>query len=189
LITAYAFRAPILTALARAWVVDEPLQKADAILVPGGGIGWRPVEAAKLYHEGYAPKILILDVKPDTAVDVGVRAPDRDLMREVLIKKGVPDTNIIGIGKAVSSTYQDICVARDWAQSTAAKRILITTDIFHTHRLKWVARKVLDRNGIQSEVHAIIPPEYSLTNWWQTEEGLMSCNEEVIKYLMYRLKY
>jgi hypothetical protein len=44
LLASYYFRAPILTAIANAWIVNDPLQKAGAILGPGGGIGWRPMK-------------------------------------------------------------------------------------------------------------------------------------------------
>src|SRR5262245_1055099 len=35
-VSAYSLRAPLLTGLATAWVVDEPVTKADAIVVLGG---------------------------------------------------------------------------------------------------------------------------------------------------------
>src|SRR5689334_25139598 len=60
-ILAYAFRAPLFTGFANLWIVDDPPAKADAVVVLGGGLEYRPAAAAKLYREGYAPKILITD--------------------------------------------------------------------------------------------------------------------------------
>ena len=189
LFAAYTCRAPLLTGLANAYIVNEPLQKADAILVPGGGIGWRPIEAARLYQEGYAPKILVLDVKRDTSVAMGLRESEGAVMRQVLIGKGVPATNIVTVGQGVSSTFGDINAACDWAKTSGAKRLIIPTDFFHTRRLKWVANKVLTRNGLESEVRAVIPPEYAPTNWWQHEEGVIMFQNELIKFGFYRVKY
>jgi uncharacterized SAM-binding protein YcdF (DUF218 family) len=185
----YFFRTSILTGIAQAYIVNEPLQKADAIVVPGGGIGWRPIEAARLYHEGYAPKILIMDVKPDSAVEVGVREPDRDLMRQVLIKKGVPDTNIVAVGKAVSNTWDDISAAREWGKAARAKRLIVVTDLFHTRRVKWITRKLLDKSDIESEVRAVTPPEYTATNWWRHEEGLIMFQNELVKFGFYMARH
>src|ERR1039458_2085853 len=64
----FAFRSPLLTGLANAWIVNEPLERADAIVVLGGGLEIRPFEAARLYHEGLAPKVLLMDVDRKSVV-------------------------------------------------------------------------------------------------------------------------
>ncbi|MGI9533407.1 MAG: hypothetical protein ACR2NW_00515, partial [Thermodesulfobacteriota bacterium] len=40
-------------------VVEDPLEKADAIFVFGGSVPNRIIEAADIYTEGYAPVIII----------------------------------------------------------------------------------------------------------------------------------
>src|SRR3984885_6284532 len=60
----WAERTPILTEAARLWVVQDPLQAADAIAVLGGGENLRPFVAAELYKKGVADKILVANVKP-----------------------------------------------------------------------------------------------------------------------------
>ncbi len=47
LVGAYRFRAPILTAMANAYIVDQPLEKADAVVALGGGLQYRTFEAAR----------------------------------------------------------------------------------------------------------------------------------------------
>ncbi len=44
--------------VAQALIVDEPLQKADAIVVLGGGTGDREATGARLFAEGYAPLMM-----------------------------------------------------------------------------------------------------------------------------------
>ena len=51
----WSFRGQLLRGLANAWIVHDPLSRADAIVVLGGGMQTRPFEAARLYREGYAP--------------------------------------------------------------------------------------------------------------------------------------
>ena len=128
-------------------------------------------------------------MRPDTAVETGVREPERDLMRRVLIKKGVPDQAIVTVGKSVSSTYGDICAACDWAKTSGAKRLIIPTDLFHTRRLKWISQRVLGPAGIRCAVTALTPSDYASTNWWQHEDGLLAFQNEVVKYAFYLLKY
>ena len=46
LLVGYVFRAPLLTGLADAWVVNDPATNADAIVIPGGGLENRPFAVA-----------------------------------------------------------------------------------------------------------------------------------------------
>ena len=48
---AWVYRAPLLIGLGKAWIVDDPLTRADAIVILGGGIETRPFEAARLYRQ------------------------------------------------------------------------------------------------------------------------------------------
>jgi uncharacterized SAM-binding protein YcdF (DUF218 family) len=50
-------------------VVEDPLDKAQAIVVLSGGMPMRAREAAKLYNAGYAPQIwLTRGVEPAAAL-------------------------------------------------------------------------------------------------------------------------
>jgi len=64
LIACYIFRAPLLRGAASAWIVNEPLTKADVIVVLGGGPETRPFEAAKLYHQEVASRIMVMNPTP-----------------------------------------------------------------------------------------------------------------------------
>jgi hypothetical protein len=54
--------------------VHDVIQPADAIVVLGGGLETRPFAAAALYKNGFAPKILVSDVKRSRAEKLGVVA-------------------------------------------------------------------------------------------------------------------
>ena len=52
----------LLSAFSRlgSWVVvADPLVKADAIVVFGGQLPFRAMEAAAIYHEGWAPEVWV----------------------------------------------------------------------------------------------------------------------------------
>jgi uncharacterized SAM-binding protein YcdF (DUF218 family) len=185
----FAFRSPLLTGLANAWIVNEPLERADAIVVLGGGLETRPFEAARLYHEGLAPKVLLMDVKPSPTTKLGITSPEKDLTRQVLLKKEVPDSDCITIGNGVANTYDESRAVRAWLEKTGAKKIIIPTDLFHTRRVRWLFRKQLNGSGARALVVAVAPEQYRATNWWHHEEGLISFQNEVIKFAYYHLKY
>jgi uncharacterized SAM-binding protein YcdF (DUF218 family) len=189
LILAYAFRAPLLSGFARAWIIDEPPAKADAIVVLGGGVEYRPFAAAKLYKAGYAPKVLIMDVNLSWTEQRGLQEPERDVTRKILLHEGVPETAIERVGQAIHNTSGESLAVRDWAGAHHAGRLLVTTEIFHTRRVKWLFRKRFKGTGTDVRVVAVQPWEYQSTNWWKVEQGLLAFQNEWVKLPFYWLKY
>ena len=185
----YLFRAPLLTGLAEAWVVNDPVAKADAIVILGGWPELRPAEAARLFHQGYAPRILCTDVKLSPAAEMGIALSERELTRRVLLSNNVPETAIIVVGKSVANTYEESLAVRTWVEATKAKSIIIVTDLAHSRRARWIFRKELKGTGAQIQMHAVKPKQYGITDWWRHEDGVRASQDEFVKYLYYRLKY
>jgi uncharacterized SAM-binding protein YcdF (DUF218 family) len=181
----WLFRVPLLTGLARAWVVDEPLTKADAIVVLGGHPELRAVEAARLYHLGIAPRILYMDVKIPPGLDPGIMPSEREETRRLLVTNNVPESAMTAIGGAVANTYDESLAVRAWALQNGAKSILITTDLFHTRRARHQFKKEFKATGVQVRVHAVIPPDYGVNNWWRQEDGFLAFQNEILKSVYY----
>src|SRR5262249_40650775 len=116
---AWAARASILRGVADLWVVSDDTDKADAIVVLGGGVGARPFVAADLYKRGLAQQILIANVRPDPVAELKIVPPETDLTRQVLIRLGVPPAAIIEFGAGVSSTYEEARAILDSAKNSA----------------------------------------------------------------------
>ena len=188
-VTSYVFRAPLLRGAARAWVVNDPLTQADAIVVLGGGMETRPFDAARLYHLGLAPKILLTATKPEPSEQLGLNPPETEIARRILVKKDVPDSAIAVAPGFVNSTYDEAVAVRDWAKTNHIKNLIIATDVFHTRRAAWVFRKELGPAGIRVEMDAVPVREYTLNNWWQHEQGVVAFQNELLKYAYYRIKY
>jgi uncharacterized SAM-binding protein YcdF (DUF218 family) len=189
LLAAWLFRAPLLTGLADAWIVTDPPVEADAIVVLGGGVQTRPFEAARLYHQAYAPKILIASPKLRPTDKLGFTPPDTDVTKQILLNQGVPETAILVFGKKVTSTYDESLALRDWAKASGAKNVVVISDPFSSRRVRWLFSKYLNPKGTHVITRAAPALEYASTNWWQHEEGLIAFENEVIKYGYYRIKY
>ena len=52
-------REPVLLGAAELWIVSDPVGRANAIVVLGGGLEIRPFVAVELWRKGFAGKILI----------------------------------------------------------------------------------------------------------------------------------
>ena len=189
LVAGYVFRAPLLRAAANAWIINDALAKADAVVVLGGGLETRPFEAARLYHQGLVPKILIMNPKPSPRAKIGLTPLEKDLTRQVLVKLNVPEADMVVVGTNVTSTYDESIAVRQWAEKNGARRVIVPTDLFHTRRVRWLFRKELKGTGAHVLVDAVPDVAYSTDDWWHREEGVVAFQNEVIKYLYYRIKY
>jgi uncharacterized SAM-binding protein YcdF (DUF218 family) len=185
----FIFRAPLLRGAAAAWIVNDTLTNADVIVVLGGGPETRPFEAARLFHLGLAPRILLMAPRHSPSTELGLTPTDADLARSVLLKKGVPAGAIFVTADIVTNSFDESIALRHWAGTNGVRRTIIPTDIFHTRRVRWLYRKELRGTGIQVAVEAVPVREYSVTNWWQDERGIVAFQDEVLKYAYYRIKY
>ena len=186
---AWFFRAPLLSGIANAWIVHDPLSQADAIVVLGGGVQTRPFEAARLFRDGYAPRVLVASPERKPTDEMGLTAGDTEITRQILLKRGVPDSAIVVFGNEVSSTHEEALALRNWLAQTGAKKIIIVSDPFHTRRVRWLFRKELATTGAQILTGVAAPLKYTVSNWWQTEQGLIEFQNELIKYAYYRVRY
>ena len=59
LVALYSFRTPLLQRIGWYLVDEDPLAAADAIAVPSGSFPDRILEAATLYRDGFAPRVLL----------------------------------------------------------------------------------------------------------------------------------
>src|SRR5207247_11414936 len=86
-----------------------------------------------------------------------------------------------------ANTYDEAVALREWIEESKSKGVLIPTDLFHTRRVRWVFRTVLEGTGVDVRVIAVEPPGYNATDWWQHHEGLIAFQNAIIKHLYYRI--
>ena len=103
------------------FVSDSP-QKADVIFLPGNGFPQMAERAARLWKEGFAPRILpsgrysVLEGKfSGVLADVekygGMYETEWEFLREVLMKNGVPESVILKEDRA-TYTYENAIFSR-----------------------------------------------------------------------------
>jgi uncharacterized SAM-binding protein YcdF (DUF218 family) len=189
ILAGYVFRAPLLTGLARAWVVNEPAARAGAIVILGGGVENRPFAAARLFHEGVAPEILYMNVKLSPAEEMGVYPSEAELTRRILLSNNIPASALQMIGTNVTSTYDESRAVRAWVRQNGAASIVITTDLFHTRRARWIFRRELRDTPVKIYVAAADPVGFKINDWWQNEGSVIQFQNEIIKSIYYWFKY
>lgn len=161
----------LLTMLGRYLVTEQPLAKADLILVLSGQIPLRVPEAARIYHERYAPKILLTnELKERGSEDLlrlGIRIPDsQERAIGLLGELHVPRSDILTIQERADSTRSEMQTVARFLRARPVKSMIIVTSKSHTTR----AYKIYS-TGLGSEVRLIMHPvpndAFDPTRWWQ----------------------
>ncbi len=185
----WLMREPVLLGAANLWIVSDPISRADAVVVLGGGLATRPFEAAELWQRGLADKILISQAPEERAVSIGAMPSHTELNREILLKLGVPAGAIETFGTANRNTREEAVALREWAERNVASVFIIPSEIFPARRVRWIFRREFFGTTVSIEVPSVEPPDYTRRDWWKTEHGPVAFQDEVLKYIYYRLKY
>jgi uncharacterized SAM-binding protein YcdF (DUF218 family) len=170
-------------------VVSDSISDADAIAVLGGGLDTRPFSAGDLYKKGFAKQIVVSNVRPGSAEKLKIVLPHTEANRAELLELGVPPEAIVTFGNNVSNTYEEAHALARWAEANGIKSIIVPTEIFSSRRVRWILERELNSIGVRIEVLALPTLDYDVNNWWRREEGVIGFQNEVIKYLYYRIKY
>ncbi|WP_027722393.1 YdcF family protein [Maridesulfovibrio zosterae] len=146
----------------------DTLKKADAIVVLGGQY-YRPIYGAELFNKGYAP--LIFASKPVTEPEIkqvrklGITFPYQwEVFKEVLLKKGVPESRIRFFGNANVSTLEEAEELKKVLGPEVTSIILVTSPL-HTRRAGIIFRKILPPKI--KIIVAATPYEHVSTRWWK----------------------
>lgn len=181
-------RASALRRAAELWIVSDPPAPADAVAIFGGGVNDRPFAAATYYRDGLVKKILLSNNRVERAAELGAVPSDSEANHEVLRKLGIPESAIGTFGEHSANTHDEAFALRDWAQQAGAHRIIVPTEIFAARRLRWMLHRAFGYE-VTIIVPALYPRDYRPDNWWRDEHAIVDFQNEVLKYLYYRIRY
>ncbi|MBI2890080.1 MAG: YdcF family protein [Nitrospirae bacterium] len=148
-LTLYLARGPVVRAMGRFLVVEDPIERADAIKVMAGDFPGVILEAADLYAEGYGRAIVLSGETRPAAWDElerrGLRVPySAQLNRMTAEQLGVPAADIWVLGPPVQTTRQELTVLVGPLVERGVKSLLLVATKPHTRRCRMIAREVME---------------------------------------------
>ena len=151
-------------------VVQDPLEKADAIFVLGGTLYERPLEAVELYREGWAPRILLFRQLSDWGeAELMARkfsyTREVDIQVDVLSRLGVAREAIIVLDQ-VDSTAGEARRVLDEVRWQKYSRVIVVTSKQHTRRARLVMRRVLAPTGVSPIIRYSRYDRSDTDRWW-----------------------
>ena len=163
----YLARQPLLRLAGGWWVVSDPLQHADAIVVLGDDnfAGDRAAHAAELFQAGWAPQVVASGrmLRPYAGV--------ADLIARDLQAKGVPAAAVVTFAHHADSTRSEAEALRDLVAQRHWHRILLVTSNYHTRRARYIFRKVFP-SDVSISVSSAPDSGYDPDSWWRNRSGL-----------------
>lgn len=183
-------------AAARFLIVATPVARADAIVVLSGSAAYveRTQKAAELYHEGYAPLIVLTDDHQQGGWSTSEQRNPFfvERARHELKRAGVPPEKIHTLPQTVSSTHNESVLLRDYAEAHQLNSLLVVTSAYHSRRALWILRRVFDESGVEiSLIPASAGDEqtFAPATWWLHWEGWAAVAGEYLKIIYYQFKY
>ena len=171
----------LLRSAGNALIVDEPPQKAKAIVVLAGGIPFRAMEGATLYKEGYAPEVWLTRGDEENPEEqalnrIGIHQPaEYELSAQVLERFGVPRNAITVLAPSTPNTAAEVRAIAAALQPD--ERAIIVSSKSHTRRIRVIWWKLVgsERNAIIRYARA---DQADIAHWWRSTRTVLPVARE-----------
>jgi uncharacterized SAM-binding protein YcdF (DUF218 family) len=165
------------------WLIrEDPLARADVIVVLSGSMPYRAEEAAKVYKMGYAPEVWVSRPEgPDAELEeLGVHyIGEEEYNRDVLIRQGVPETAVHILPDTIIDTEQEVEeVSRDMRRS-GKRSVIFVTSLQHTRRVNALWHKLVRANP-PALVHGAPEDSFDQDHWWHNTRDALAVVREVL---------
>src|ERR1700691_5987989 len=114
------------------WLVrEDPLSKAEVVVVLSGGLPFRGEGAASVYKSGYAPAVWVSrpEGPQEELAALGIHfVGEEEYNREILVRQGVPDSAIRVFPDTFVNTQEEVAeIARDMRRDGKHAVIIVTS--------------------------------------------------------------
>jgi uncharacterized SAM-binding protein YcdF (DUF218 family) len=171
---AYLLRHPILRLVGEGWVIEDPLERADAILVLSDDNFYadRATRAAELYRQGMAPIVVASGrrLRPYAGI--------AELMEHDLTERGVPKDKIVRVAHDADNTKEEAKVLAEFAVGRKWRKVIVVTSNYHTRRARYIFRHVFPV-ALTVRVAGARDGGFDPERWWQNRQSLKELTREV----------
>lgn len=182
LLTAIAVFIVLFLSVGRWLVVEDPLEKANAVVVLSGRIPMRALEAARLYQSGWAPQVWLTHPSEPTAslATLDIDDPGEDVFNALVLKHGgVSPADIHTLASAISNTVDEVRAIASEAQKHNATIVIIVTTKAHTRRVHALWKKY---SSSHARIIVRTPPDdpFDPVHWWRSTTDVFDVVRETL---------
>lgn len=162
----YLVRHPIFRFVAETWVVEDPLEKSDALIVLSDDNFYadRATRAAELFREGNAPLVVASGrrLRPNAGI--------AELMEHDLVERGVPRDRILRFPQDGDNTKEEAEALVKFVKTKKWRRIIVVTSNYHTRRARYIFRRVFPQD-IETRVASARDGDFDPERWWEKRKS------------------
>jgi uncharacterized SAM-binding protein YcdF (DUF218 family) len=175
------------------WLVrdDNPVH-GDAIILLMGGISDRVLQAADLYNERKAGRLIIVEESMGgykRLEERGVRiVSNTTQVVNAAVTLGVTADSITVVPGDAESTMTEARAIRDYlVHDNRTDTVIIVTSPTHSRRATMIFKTALNKNGRQ--ICVLSSPSqhlgFDITHWWRYKEGIQAVIGEYVKVVSF----
>jgi len=163
-------------------VVQDPLVHADVIVVLSGHIPDRALEAARLYHAGYAEQVWVS--QPTSPAEelktMKIFYLGEDFYNEkVLLAQGVPADSVRALDHPIENTEEEVREISETLRHSNFHHVILVTSKPHTRRVRSIWRKLVGSDpGVIVRFAADDP--YDGAHWWRHTHDALDIVRETL---------
>lgn len=179
-------------AAGRYLVVEDPLEKADAVVALAGARVERWLEVVDLFHAGWAPRVVLSNGRTDE-VELqlrarGIRLPgEAEVARDAMVQMKVPAASIEILPMSVDNTAQEARAVRELAAANGWQRLIIVTSKYHSRRTAFAFRREFEGTPVQIRIRTSRYDRATPERWWRDRADFRYVTMEYQKLIAYRL--
>jgi len=170
----YLVRAPILRFVGESWIVEDPLERSDAIIVLSDDNFYadRATRAAELFRRNMAPEVVASGrrLRPFAGI--------AELMVHDLSERGVPKDKIEAFAHDADSTREEAQALVQLAARKKWRSVIVVTSNYHTRRTRYIFTRIFP-SVIRVRVASAHDGDFDPERWWQYRKGIKQLTKEM----------
>jgi len=175
----YLVRHPLMRWTANAWIVEDQLDRADALVVLSDDNFYadRATRAAELFRQAKAPLIVASGrrLRPSAGI--------AELMEHDLIERGVPKDKIVRLVHDADSTRDEAEALVLLARQRKWRSLIIVTSNYHTRRARYIFGAVFPRE-VKISVAGARDADFDPDQWWTNRKSVKALTREFAAMLV-----
>ena len=169
----YLVRRPLLRFTAETWIIEDPLDKADVLIVLGDDNFYadRATRAVQLFREGKAPVIVASGrrLRPSAGI--------AELIEHDLVERGVPKDKVIRFTHDGDSTLEEAEALASLVKERKWRKVIVVTSNYHTRRARYIFRRVFPQ-GMKVNVASTRDGDFDPEHWWEKRKSIKELTRE-----------
>ena len=172
-IVLYLVRHPILRFMAEEWIVEDPLDKADALIVLGDDNFYadRATRGVQLFREGKASVVVASGrrLRPNAGI--------AELMEHDLVERGVPKDRVVRFVHDADGTVDEAQALSRLVKEKKWRKIIVVTSNYHTRRTRYIFRHVFPQ-GVEVRIASARDGDFDPEHWWEKRKSMKELTRE-----------